>query len=343
MRVTYWTTAPLEPLIEAVSKEVEDLARHFAGRLFAVSPHLSLKVQDRGRTLGFHPVFDPLLRLLVPAIESRTDINHVYAEISPWLFHKTLRRKPIVFTIASEDGTPLPQFLERCARIVVQTSRMAGQLTRLGVGRERMQLIYPGVELTALAPREQAAPRRKPKILLATFPRSSEELAERGVLFLLDAAGQNPDIHFSLLSRPWRNGSTALDVVKRQVEERALRNVAILEGVQTDMRSIYLEHDFTVIPYTTPGGGKECPRSLVETLACGVPALISSVAPFSEFVREQDCGEAFELTPAGLATAIERALSRYATLSAGAAQCARRHFDLRSTMQAYSGIYDRLQ
>jgi glycosyltransferase involved in cell wall biosynthesis len=343
VRVTYWTTAPLEPLIEAVSKEVEDLARHFAGRLFAVSPHLSLKVQERGRTLGFHPAFDPLLRLLVPAIESRTDINHVYAEISPWLFHKTLRRKPIVFTIASEDGAPLPQFLERCARIVVQTSRMAGQLTRLGVQRERMQLIYPGVDLATLAPREPAAPRRKPKVLLATFPRSSEEMAERGVLFLLDAAQHNPDIHFSLVSRPWRNGSTALDVVKRQVEERALRNVAILEGVQTDMRSIYLEHDFTVIPYTTAGGGKECPRSLVETLACGVPALISSVAPFSVFVREQDCGEVFELTPAGLATAIERASSRYAALSASAAQCARRHFDLRGTMQAYSGIYDRLQ
>lgn len=343
MRITYWTTAPLEPSIEAVSKEVEDLARHFGGRLFAVSPHLSLKVQQGGRTLGFHPSFDPLLRLLVPAIERRTDINHVYAEISPWLFHKTLRRKPIVFTIAAEDGAPLPQFLERCARIVVQTSRMVGQLEKLGVKPGQMQLIYPGVDLAALAPREPAAPRRRPKILLATFPRAREELAERGVLFLLDAAQQNPELDFSLLSRPWRSGSTALDDVKRQVAERSLRNVTILEGVQSDMRAVYLQHDFTIIPFTTPGGGKECPRSLVETLACGVPALISEVAPFSVFVRAQDCGQVFSLTPASLGTAVENALSRYASLSASAAQCARTHFDLRSTMKAYAGIYDGLR
>jgi glycosyltransferase involved in cell wall biosynthesis len=343
VRVTYWTTAPLEPLIEAVSQEVEDLARHFDGRVFAVNPHLSLKIRNRGRILGFNPSFDPLLRLLVPALEWRADLNHVYTESAPWLFHKTLRRKPIVFTIASEKGAPLPQFLERCAAIVAQTPGMVRKLLDLGVKQQQLRLIYPGVDLQALRPRSETAPRGAPRILLATFPRSSPELEERGVLFLLEIARRYPEFHFSLLSRPWRTGGTALDEVKNLVATRALNNVAILEGVQSDMRKVYLEHDFTVIPYTVADGGKECPRSLVETLACGVPVLISDVAPFSEFVREQQCGETFGLDAAGFAAAVERASSRYSLLSTNAATCARMHFDIRNTTRAYSGIYDGLQ
>lgn len=342
MRVTYWTTAPLEPSIEAVSQEVEDLARHFDGRVFAVNPHLSVKLQGNGRILGFNPAFDPLLRLLVPVLERGTRINHVYSESAPWLFHKALRSRPIVFTIASEKGAPLPAFLERCACIVAQTPGMARKLEKLGVGRERTALVYPGVNLDALKPGISPAARGTPRVLLATFPRSSEELAERGVSFLLETARRYPGIRFTLLSRPWRGGSTALTAVKQQLAAASLANVTVLEGVQSDMREIYLQHDFTVIPYTVADGGKECPRSLVETLACGVPVLISDVAPFSEFVQEQQCGESFGLEPASFAAAVERALSRYPLLSANAASCARAHFDLRSTTQAYAAIYDRL-
>lgn len=342
MRLTYWTTAPLEPEIEAVSQEVEDLARHFDGRVFAVNPHLSFKLQGGGRVLGFNPAFDPFLRLLVPVIERGARINHVYSESAPWLFHKALRARPIVFTIASEKGAPLPEFLERCACVVAQTSGMARKLEKLGVGRERSALVYPGVNLDALRPGDRADMRATPRILLATFPRTSGELEERGVNFLLRTARQFPDIHFTLLSRPWRGGSSALTVVKQQVAADSLANVTVLEGVQQDMRAVYLQHDFTVIPYTVADGGKECPRSLVETLACGVPALISDVAPFSEFVREQQCGESFALDPANFAAAVERACSRYPQLSARAATCARAHFDLRSTTQTYAAIYDRL-
>jgi len=342
VRVTYWTTAPLEPSIEAVSQEVEDLARHFDGRVFAVNPHLSFKLQRGGRILGFNPGFDPFLRLVVPVLERGTRINHVYSESAPWLFHKALRARPIVFTIASEKGAPLPEFLERCACIVAQTPGMARKLQKLGVGRERAALVYPGVNLDALKPGDAPANRGTPRVLLATFPRSSEELEERGVSFLLKTARQFPDIRFTLLSRPWRGGSTALESVKRQLTDGSLANVTVLEGVQADMRAVYLQHDFTVIPYTVADGGKECPRSLVETLACGVPVLISDVAPFSEFVREHQCGESFGLEPASFAAAVERASSRYPQLSANAATCARANFDLRRTTQAYAAIYDRL-
>lgn len=340
MRINYWTTAPLEPGIEAISKEVADLADHFEGRILAVNPHLSLRAERRARVLGFHPRWDPLLRLLIPVLERRGDINHVYAEVSPWLFHKTLRRRPIVLTIASEKGEVVPGFLERCSTIVVQTQAMARSLAKRGVEPARVRLIYPGIDLDAFRPREDLSPAMRPRVLLATFPRTAEEMDERGVSFLLETAAQCPHIDFSLLSRPWRSGGTAAERTRQLIDERGLTNVTLIEGAQQDMRALYLRHDFTVIPFTTPEGGKECPRSLVETMACGVPVLISEAAPFSVFVRERQCGAVFPLTAQGFAAAVEAAMSDYSRISGNAVRESRASFDMRSMLKAYADIYE---
>ncbi|MGH8277554.1 MAG: hypothetical protein ACRETH_12760 [Steroidobacteraceae bacterium] len=70
MRIAYWTTACLAPEIEAISKEVFDLAAQFRdSRVFAVSPHLSVTISRGTRAVGFHPRFGPLLRAVFPLIE----------------------------------------------------------------------------------------------------------------------------------------------------------------------------------------------------------------------------------------------------------------------------------
>jgi len=181
---------------------------------------------------------------------------------------------------------------------------------------------------------------RLPRVLLATFPRSSEEMAERGVSFLLEVARECPGIDFSLLSRPWRTGGTAAEATRRLIAAGNLTNVTLLDGVQEDMRALYLQHDFTVIPFTTPDGGKECPRSLVETMACGVPVLISEVAQFSAFVRERECGQVFALDPQSFAGAVDAALSRYQVIRDNAMRESRAQFDLRATMKSYAEIYE---
>lgn len=341
MRIAYWTTACLEPEIEAVSKELFDLAAAFRdSAILAVSPHLSFTVDRRRRLAGFHPRFTPLLRGLIPVLERSAAVNHIYAEVSPWLFFKSLRRRPIILTIASEKGDPNAEFLARCQVIVAQTQSMHDRLSRLGVERDRVRLIYPGVDLKRFGSGQRRSSRVRPKVLLATFPRAQEELGARGVCFLLEVAKKYSAIDFSLVCRPWSRGNTAERAVVQRIRDEGLQHVALLQGVQKDMQSIYQEHDFTVIPYTSVDGGKECPRSLVESLACGVPALISEVAPFAPFVREHDCGCVFEGTPEGFANALEAALSAYETISGNASRIAREFFDLSGTLREYGRIYD---
>ena len=91
MRIIYWNTSCLQPELEAVSKEVFQLARHFRNSLlFGINPHYLFCASIKNKYIGFHPAFDPLLRALIPLVERSGDINHVYGEPTPWTFYKTL-------------------------------------------------------------------------------------------------------------------------------------------------------------------------------------------------------------------------------------------------------------
>jgi glycosyltransferase involved in cell wall biosynthesis len=342
VRIRYWTTACLDARIEAVSKEVHDLREHFRpSGVVAVSHHFRAPLSWTRAGICVRPELQPLLRQLMPALELRGDLNHVYAEVVPEGFLGALGRRPTVMTIASEKGEPLPEFLADCAAIVVQTRGMARRLAAAGCDPRRVRLIYPGVDLARFRPREGApGSPGAVRVLFATFPRHAQELAERGVNLLLEAATALPAVRFELVSRPWRGGATALDVVKARLARRPTPNVELVEGLQADMSACYARSTFTAIPYTRPDGGKECPRSLVESLACGVPVLISRAAPFAEYVAERGCGVVFDGGAAGLRGAIDAGLDDYAALSARAAACAREDFDLGATLRAYRGLYD---
>lgn len=340
MRVLYWNTSCLEPKIEAVSKEVFQLAAHFPQSLvFGVSPHYVFRGSWRGRCVGFHPRFDPLLRVLIPFVERAGDINHVYGEPSPWIYHKTLRRNPLVLTVCSEKGALVPQFLDRCRTIVAQTEGFRDRLLNEGIGRARIALIYPGVDLERFRPSTRMPDPQRPRLLFASAPRSEAELGPRGVYLLLEAAGALPELHFRLLFRSWATGYSSLAPIRRHLENRRIANVELSDGAVPDMATVYPDFHFTVIPYTTPDGGKECPNSLVEGLACGVPVLISSVSPFSAFVARNACGIVFDPTAEGLGAAVARGMERWPQLSKAARAAAERHFCQRGMLRRYEEIY----
>ena len=341
--ITYWTTASLEPEIEAISKEIFDLAEYFRGsRIVSVSSQLKLVMQRRGRVIGFNRAFDPLLRVAIPMLERLTTLNHVYAEISPWIYARSLKRRPTVLTIATEKGPIVPQFLQRCEFVTVQTQRMQRQVLELGVDPQKCRLIYPGIDLSRFRPAMRTEHDRV-RIVFATFPRSAEELESRGVWFLLDMCEAHPQIEMTLISRPWRADATALAAVRGEIARRRLANVKVLEGLQGNMDELYQHADFTVIPYTTVDGGKECPRSLVESLACGVPVLISKPAPFSSFIERNRCGMTFDLNAASFAAQLAAASADYEALREHSIHSAKLHFDRQATLRAYAGLYEEIE
>ena len=341
MRIIYWNTSCLEPEVEAVSKEVFQLASHFRPSfLFSINPQISLRGSLARRYLGFHPRFDPLLRILIPLLESAGDINHVYGEMSPWTFSKTLKRKPLVLTIASEKGTPQPDFFDRCRKIIVQTEAMHKTLRTLGVEESKVVVLYPAVELQRFAPRQASTKEmHRPNVLFATAPRTREEMQDRGVNLLLAAAKESLDVHYHLLYRQWRHRYTSLQPTRDLIAGDDLKNVTLTNGIVDDMPSVYHANHFTIAPYTKPGGGKECPNSVIEGLACGLPALVSSATPFSHFVATHRCGVVFDPTPSSLVAAIEAGLAQYRQLSHNAVVVAQQYFSQTALFAKLAQIY----
>ena len=241
MRIVYWNTSCLEPGIEAISKEIFQLAEHFSNsHIVGVSPHYRFRWSFRDRYLGFHPSFDPALRLLLPIIEQYADINHVYGEPCPWIYFKTLKRRPTILTIASEKGEGNPEFYERCHTVVVQTESFKQKVLGMGVDPKKVELLYPGVDLKRFeSTRGKNSLTQRPTIAFATAPRTKEEMMGRGVYLLLEAAKVTTDIEYRLLYRPWRSGYTSLEPTQSYIDQNKLTNVCLTNEAIPNMVEIY--------------------------------------------------------------------------------------------------------
>ena len=343
-KIIYWSISCLEPSIEGVSKEVFQLSEHFQNSLiFGVNTHYLIRMSLRQRYIGFHPRFDLLLRAIIPLVELSCRINHVYGEMCPWIFYKTLKRKPLVLTIASEKGHPQLDFIARCHKVIVQTETLRREILALGIDRAKVELLYPPVDLAYFRPSPKAAEFLKgPRVLFATAPRSQEEMAGRGVYLVLEAAKASPDIHYRLLYRTWKNGYTSLQPTEEFIATHKLQNVMLTNSAVQDMPSIYNGYHFTIIPYTQPDGGKECPNSLVESLSCGTPVIISSVSRFAYFIDAHKCGVVFKPTPSDLISAIEAGFACYDELSKNAMVTANQYFSQERYLNRMEQIYQGL-
>ena len=342
MKIIYWNTSCLQSEIEAVSKEGFELSKYFQKSLiFSINEHIFFIFSLKEHYIGFNIRFDPLLRVLIPYVERHADINHVYSEIMPWTFYKTLRRNPVVLTVASERGTPNLHFLDRCRKIIVQTEALRQELLALGISPDKVEWLFPGVDLTRFRPTAHGLDgKSNPQVLFATAPRTIEEMEGRGVPLLLTAAEATPEVHYHLLYRRWRSGYTSLHATQRLIARQELRNVTLTDGIVEDMPAVYNQYHFTIVPYTRPDGGKECPNSLIEGLACGLPALVSSACRIAEFIERQRCGVVFDPTPPGLVNAIAQGAMYYDELSKHATITAHEFFSQETFLMKMANIYD---
>jgi len=342
MRIIYWTTACIEPKIEAISKEVFSLSKHFKSSfVFSVNPHIIFKFSYRNRYIGFNPIWYPFLRILIPVVEFFCDINHVYGDIAPWIYYKSLKRKPIVHTIASEKGELNAEFFERCSFIICQTTSMKSKLDKMVGKHEKVKLIYPGIDLVKFQYDIKAPDPNPPRILFATAPRTSEELEKRGVFRLLKAAQIDPHIQFTLLFRRWTHSYTSFAVVQDYIEKNKIKNIRLRNEIVGNMSEIYKNHHFTLIPFTEGDGGKECPDSALESIACGRPVLISDVSDFSSFIRRNKCGVIYDTSSEDMVKKIYEGISDYDILQKKMENIAIEFFDLEKILSSYEMLYEK--
>jgi glycosyltransferase involved in cell wall biosynthesis len=334
-RVTYWT-GTWEPAREAISKEIQTLRR--AGRPSAPVVSLALdqrsSISLRDRVIRLAGTRWMAFRATAALLEPLGDVTHAFGSMNAWHFLKALGRRPIIFTVAL-PGLALEQALyDKVTVFAVESECLADDLRRAGIGTERIRVIYPGVDLDEYRPVARAA-RDRFHVLFASSPSDVNEFQARGISLLVDVARLCPEIDVTLLWRAWGD---------QQAAHRAFANLNPPQNIRIDTRrgrdmaSIYQDADAVASLYE-PGFGKSCPNSIVEALACGVPALVSATCGIAGLVARDGAGIATARNPADVAEAVRTLRREHARFSAAARQLAERHFDLRQFVDAYARLY----
>lgn len=336
-RVTYWTGV-WHPSREALSKEV-DLLRRQGGR---VAPVVSFATRQKPewcrkeRVIKLAGHQQARLHLLAAALERFGDVTHAFGALSEWHLLRFLGRRPLVYTAALRGPTLDRWLYDKVAVFAAESQPLADILVAAGVSAQKIEIVYPGVDLDAYAP--APLPDGRFRILFASTPADVAEFDVRGILLMIEAARLLPDVDFVLLWRRWGDVAAAT---------RALAaldpppNVLVDLRDAADMVSEYQRAHATICAYAQ-GFGKSSPNSVIEGLACGRPTLVSPAVGTSALIEENGAGIVIRRDPEGLVAAITELRQDVEGFSRRARRLAESHFGVERFTARYAELYHRV-
>jgi glycosyltransferase involved in cell wall biosynthesis len=276
------------------------------------------------------------LRLLAAVLERRARLTHVIGEMHAWHLVRALGRRPILFTVTI-PGRPLPKtLLDKVAVFAVESEALAGDLAQAGVGRERIRIVYPGVDLSRFSP----PPLRQGRftVVFASSPSSPDHFEARGIPLLVETARLCPELDIRIMWRNW--GQT--DALRRALAAlHPPANVINEWGDVVDMAAVYRgAHAAIFLPASNYG--KSCPNSIVEALACGCPAIVSEGCGIAAMLDETGCGLQVRRVPSEVANALRKTAIEYSSRTTAARATAVLHFDSRQFFSAYRSLYSEM-
>ncbi|RIK80388.1 MAG: hypothetical protein DCC68_11185 [Planctomycetota bacterium] len=335
-RIAYWSTS-FEPDMEALASEVACLRRAFRGSaVWGVNARSRWPLTVR-HGLGFHPRMQLVFRGLTAVLQHAFDVNHVFGSLGDWYHLRAVRRRPTVLTAAVASGACSEEMLSKVDLFAVEWPDARDELAAMGIERKRVRLVFPPVDL------ERFRPTPKPEgpftLLFASSPDRADWLDDRGVGLLLEAARLRPDWRFLFVWRPW---GTGLDELRRRLSAEPAANVEVAAGRFADMTPFFAPSHVTVAPFRCRQRGKPVPNSIVESLSCGRPVVVSDVVGLAGMVQEERVGTVCGLSAESFVAAAESARSDWETLAANARGVAQRWFGRESFIRAYRDIYAEL-
>lgn len=335
-RIAYWTSA-FEPDIEALAAEVAILRKQFRSSVVWGLSHRHWVLLSWQRGYCLNPRLHLLFRLTTRVLEPAFQLNHIFGSVGDWFYLVGSRRRPTILTAAVMSRPVQPALLARVDRFVVEYPAGREQLERQGIDRQRVQLIFPPVNLQQFVPR--AAPEGPFTVLFASSPDVASWLEARGIPQILDAAALRPQLRFRLI---WRRWGDSLPRVRQWLAQRRLANVEVVVGRFPNMSRQYQAAHVTVAPFTDMNKCKPMPNSLLESLACGRPVVTTAEVGLADMIREEQVGRVCAPTGAALAESLDALRADWQAFSRRARQLAERWFSEESFLHNYQKLYQEL-
>jgi glycosyltransferase involved in cell wall biosynthesis len=274
-------------------------------------------------------------RAAAALIEPLGNVTHAFGAMDAWHLLKALGRRPLIFTTVLAGNALEPNLYAKVSLFAAESESLAEDLRQAGVASDRVRVIYPGVDLEHYRP--VSSPKRdRFHILFASAPADASEFGARGIDLLVEVARLCPEFDVTLLWRPWGDQGAA---------QRAFASLHPPENIRIDTRrvddmaDVYSEADVVACLYE-PGFGKSCPNSIIEGLACGVPALVSPTCGIAGLISREGAGLAATRNPADVAEAARTLSKEHQRFAAAARRVAEQHFDSKQFIAAYAQLYD---
>lgn len=333
-RIAYWTSA-FQADMEAIASEVALLRMHYPYSVtWGMHSHSWLHLSLRQRLFCLHPTGHLIFRFFTRCFEPLFDLNHIFGSPGDWFYLEGRRTRPMILTVATLSAQVNQNLLARIDRFVVEYSGGKQLLANLGIAPNRIQLIYPPVDLQRFAP--SPPPEGPFTVLFASSPDQAQWLEARGVPLILQVAQRCPHIRFRLLWRPWGNSHSQ---VKQWIQDLGLRNVEFIIGRATHIANEYKKCHITIIPFTSTIHVKPAPNSLLESLACGRPVLVTEQVGLADLVAESGSGVVTAAVEEKLVEGLEQLHMHWTSYAQIARFTAERFFGKDVYLKAYADLY----
>jgi glycosyltransferase involved in cell wall biosynthesis len=323
--------------MEAIAFEVALLRQRYPGSVIWGLSHRHWVLLSWRRGFCLHPRLHGVFRLATRALEPFFGLNHVFGSLGDWFYLVGGRRRPTVLTVVTIEAPVEHALLERVDQFAVEYPAGRDELKRLGIGPERVRLIFPPVDLERFTPAPAVA--GPFTVLFASSPDRADWLEARGIPQILDAAALRPRMHFRLLWRPWGD---SLPRIQQWLAERGLANVEVVVGRCAGMADQYRAAHVAVAPFTHMERCKPMPNSLVESLACGRPVVTTPEVGLAEVVCNEQGGCVCAASGEALAESLDRLQADWPAYSARARRLAERWFAAEKFLQEYQRLYQEL-
>lgn len=341
MKITYYVQR-YRPAYEAISKEIQLLARHFSvdNKVKIHDLHLDgiLKWRWNPQKISYHFAYYPLLFLYTKLLSRSSAINHIYTSLGDLPYLPVITLKNTVITAAAsctiDKVKKRLKFLQELPFIVTETEVHKQQLEELGIPHSKIKLIYPPVDLSSFS---YTLAIGKFRILFASCPTRREDFEKRGINLLINAASQDQSEIILL----WRRGAEK-DIQELLYPKKA-GNIILRNGIINDMNAEYAKVHATIIPYTQFDDFlKLIPNSALESLAAGKPLLVSTKTELAKIVQRYKCGVVFEPTSGDLQQAVAELQQHYNAYQKNCRKTAKKLFSQEIFLQKYEGLYKKM-
>lgn len=271
-----------------------------------------------------------------------------------------LGRWPVVFHIRQPVVQPMPRQygwpLRRFQQYITVSQQMKQDWSQAGLNCDRIQVIHNGIDLAQFTPADPAQARQQagspPDTRIITYlgridPGKGLEMLIEAVASVVQAQPNLP-LKLWIIGRPVLHLSTAaaaayVQSLQTLANQLGLASVVEFRPFAPQPLTIYQQSDLTVLPstYAEPFG-----RTLIESMACGVPALGSRVGGIPEILTGD-----FEtgLFPPGDAAALAARISRWLDwrdrnpdLRDRTRQHVAQHFSLEQTVNQIEAVLEKV-